>query len=151
MDSLTESSQDTTAISLEKFEESWNLFKGIGDSITNGCVNSKEPNTYNLCKGMFCDHDAVCASGCCVASQCNNYYCNGDSQNVFYQLAAFLVILAIMMFVCCKSRKRIKENKRLEQIRIMHTSDLLNHDFPPEEVDDKGRLVLQEGFHEVTL
>ena len=98
--------------------KSWLTNLQDSKDVTATCVYSSEVNSYNRCDGLSCDHDAVCASGCCISGLCDAYWCSGGvGLEVWLLILGALCILMLSIFVCLKARRRIKEDDHKDKLR----------------------------------
>ena len=132
----------------------WSQFQIRGDSAEE-CLAEFKPNAYNLCEGLKCDRDAMCAGGCCVGQLCNASYCEGDSNwMIWVWLIAILCVLTLAIIACLKARKQIAEDKVKENMRKQFLETVLTHDLPDEQDDELKKNNKEEKkapFKDVTL
>ena len=116
------------------------------------CVYSSEPNTYNRCDGLTCDHDAVCASSCCVSGQCDAYWCSGGiGLEVWLWAIGVLCILTLAIFMCYKARRHIKEDDKKDELRKKYLSEVLTHDIAESDEEEDGDVEKKEEYKDVGL
>ena len=73
-----------------------------------GCTYAYGYGHHNVCEGVRCYKDSMCAHDCCVSGYCNDYWCddNYDLGWLWWSLAGFFIFLMLISMIAAAQRRR---------------------------------------------